>query len=269
MFKFCNYCRQKKRESTFNDRPCPIDSCGHMARCDTSLKNHIKAVHNNIRDQRCTFDRCTFITAHQGSLASHIKSCHERILDFKCKTCTYASSSHGNLSRHEKRCTGESPMSGGESAVCKVLEMMNIPFEQEWRFTNCRYVLPLPFDFYLPDHSAVIEYDGEQHFKPISFWGGQKYFESLQRNDLIKNEYCAANGIHILRIKWKDFEEIPRLVADFVAQHPNPSQNTQSSVVPCVSPTYTANGTSDTTSSTNSVLDATPAILPQIFDPQA
>lgn len=34
-------------------------------------------------------------------------------------------------------------------------------------------ILPLPFDFYLPEHNICIEFDGMQHFKPIDYWGGR------------------------------------------------------------------------------------------------
>jgi hypothetical protein len=65
----------------------------------------------------------------------------------------------------------------------------------------------LLFDFYLPEHNILIEYDGEQHFKPKSFYRcsietAKKSFNELKRNDIIKNEYCKKNNITLIRIPY-------------------------------------------------------------------
>ena len=56
----------------------------------------------------------------------------------------------------------------GERKVKKWLKENNIDFEQEKKFSsligkkNSNY----RFDFYLPKHNLLIEYDGKQHFMP-------------------------------------------------------------------------------------------------------
>lgn len=71
----------------------------------------------------------------------------------------------------------------------------------------------LPFDFYLPEYNLCIEYDGEQHFKPVDFankgreWA-DKQFEIRRTCDEIKTEYCKKNNIKLLRIPYfKNIEE--------------------------------------------------------------
>jgi len=59
-------------------------------------------------------------------------------------------------------------------------------------------------DFYLPEKNVVIEYNGEQHYKPNEFYGGKKGFELTQKRDKIKKEYCLNNGIDFLEIKFSD-----------------------------------------------------------------
>jgi len=94
--------------------------------------------------------------------------------------------------------------SKGELKVFKYLKDKEIYFKNQYYFKNCRNTLPLPFDFYLPDHNCCIEYDGIQHFKPIEYFGGEKSLENTKFNDKIKNEYCNKNNIKLLRIKYTD-----------------------------------------------------------------
>jgi len=79
---------------------------------------------------------------------------------------------------------------------------------REKTFEDCkntiegRYCRPLRFDFYIPELNTIVEYDGEQHFRPSTKFGLEK-FETLQQNDKIKNEYCLKKGIKLIRIHYK------------------------------------------------------------------
>ena len=57
--------------------------------------------------------------------------------------------------------------SKGEKAIRIFLKTIGVEFIKQKRFKNCKDIRTLPFDFYLPDYNICIEYDGEQHFKPI------------------------------------------------------------------------------------------------------
>lgn len=46
----------------------------------------------------------------------------------------------------------------------------------------------LVFDFYLPEQDLYIEYQGEQHFKPIDFFGGKEQFKKQQLYDNYKRQ---------------------------------------------------------------------------------
>lgn len=94
--------------------------------------------------------------------------------------------------------------SKGERRIRNWLKNNDIDFIPQKSFDNCRDIKPLPFDFYLPNENILIEYDGKQHFKPIDFFGGQRYLEYIQKHDKIKNEYCKNNGISLLRIPYYD-----------------------------------------------------------------
>lgn len=99
--------------------------------------------------------------------------------------------------------------SRGERLVSLILEKHNIKFDREKRFKGCfrfsknrKRCYQLPFDFYLPDYNVVIEYDGIQHFKPVSIFGGDKGFEQTKLRDELKNIYCVNNGIGNIRIPY-------------------------------------------------------------------
>lgn len=64
------------------------------------------------------------------------------------------------------------------------------------------------------EYIICIEYDGEQHYKPINFNGcsneqAQKIYLELIKNDEIKNKYCLDNNIQLIRIPYtvKNIEE--------------------------------------------------------------
>jgi very-short-patch-repair endonuclease len=94
--------------------------------------------------------------------------------------------------------------SKGENKIRLYLNNLNINFIEQKRFKDCRNILPLPFDFYLPEHNICIEYDGDQHFKSIDGWGGEKAYLRRIKNDNIKNDYCKNKQINLIRISFKE-----------------------------------------------------------------
>lgn len=92
----------------------------------------------------------------------------------------------------------------GEDNIRDILKLLHIEYETQKGFQNLSFIRTLKFDFYLTDYNACIEFDGEQHFKSVNFWGGEKGFKSLQIKDIMKNKYCELNNIPLLRIKFND-----------------------------------------------------------------
>ena len=92
--------------------------------------------------------------------------------------------------------------SKGEKLVREFLIKNNIKYIQEQTFKKCKNKQVLPFDFYLPNYNTCIEYDGVQHFKPIKAFGGQKGFDLIKQNDLIKTNFCHENNISLIRIPY-------------------------------------------------------------------
>lgn len=94
--------------------------------------------------------------------------------------------------------------SNGEKAVAKYLTAHNIDFIRQKKFKGCQIKHMLPFDFYLPKQNICIEYDGEQHFHPIAYFGGTKKFEYTHYRDLFKNKFCKEHHIRLIRIKYTE-----------------------------------------------------------------
>jgi len=66
----------------------------------------------------------------------------------------------------------------------------------------------LPFDFYLPKYRTAIEFDGEQHYRPIDYFGGLDSYNRLKEHDGIKNDYCEENYIDLIRIRFDQIDDI-------------------------------------------------------------
>jgi hypothetical protein len=94
--------------------------------------------------------------------------------------------------------------SKGEKKIRNYLISNNIKFIPQHRFTDCKNILPLPFDFYLPEYNTCIEYNGIQHYKPIDKFGGEESFIIQQKSDKIKKDFCYINSINLIIIKFDD-----------------------------------------------------------------
>lgn len=96
--------------------------------------------------------------------------------------------------------------SRGETETERILIKYNIAYEKQKKFDYCKHKNRLPFDFYLIDRNILIEFDGEQHFNKRSRFNKKfNNFESIQRNDKIKTDYCINNNIELIRIHYKEF----------------------------------------------------------------
>ena len=95
-------------------------------------------------------------------------------------------------------------LSWPEEEIAHFLTTYNINFQRQYTFKdlcsekNSR----LRFDFAILDINnallGLIEYQGEQHTKPIEGWGGQEGFEKIIRHDNMKKQYCKQNNIPLL-----------------------------------------------------------------------
>lgn len=104
----------------------------------------------------------------------------------------------------------------GEKLVLTSLEKENFSnIIREYSFKTCCDTNVLKFDFYLPNDNIIIEFDGEQHFRPIY---GNTYkekienFKKTKKHDKIKNNFCKDSKINILRIPFWEQNRIPNII---------------------------------------------------------
>ena len=81
------------------------------------------------------------------------------------------------------------------------LNFNNIHFLTQYSFEKCVNENKLLFDFYLPKQNICIEFDGIQHEKAISFFGGEEGLRKTKKRDQIKNLFCIESNIKLIRIK--------------------------------------------------------------------
>lgn len=87
-------------------------------------------------------------------------------------------------------------MSYGERKIKNFLDLNNIEYIRQKMFSDCKFIKPLKFDFYLPKYNILIEFDGEQK--------NNNKLEIRQQKDNIKNNYCINNNIKLFRILYND-----------------------------------------------------------------
>jgi hypothetical protein len=96
-------------------------------------------------------------------------------------------------------------------------------FKRQARFADCRNIRTLPFDFIVQGRKILVEYHGEQHYRPSRWLGGKNKFIRTQHHDTIKRRWARRNGYKLIEIPYtvKDVEgyllqRLSRFTADFV-----------------------------------------------------
>lgn len=98
--------------------------------------------------------------------------------------------------------------SKGERLIYNFLKRHNLFFIPQYKFDDCKRILTLPFDFAVFNNDGsikfLIEYQGEQHFIPVDYFGGITGFNYRMECDNIKRKFCDENGIPLYYITYKD-----------------------------------------------------------------
>lgn len=101
--------------------------------------------------------------------------------------------------------------SKGELKIADILTMAGLKYEIEYIFEDLVVSngKPLRFDFAVFDDDNnlwfLIEYQGEQHYKPVAHYGGAPALRKQKYNDRKKVDYCLERGIPLLVIDFHDY----------------------------------------------------------------
>lgn len=150
-----------------------------------------------------------FLVISENKAEQEIRESSHKILNCSCIYCgknKKISTSHLTKNSFPK-CSCQIA-SIGEKKIMSLLEENNIFYEYDKNFSKDLVSLdgfPLRCDFILYFNDLpirIIEYDGEQHFRPIEKFGGEKEFLKIRERDKIKDEYFLKKQIPLIRIPY-------------------------------------------------------------------
>ena len=60
----------------------------------------------------------------------------------------------------------------------------------------------MSYDVYICGLKIAIEYQGEQHFNPVEYFGGEENFQKQRERDRIKAKRSKENGIKLIYVNY-------------------------------------------------------------------
>lgn len=105
--------------------------------------------------------------------------------------------------------------SKGEVEIAKYLEVNRIDYQKEFVFPTLKNSR---FDFFIPSENMVIEYDGIQHYEPISHFGGEEGYNQTLQRDATKNQYCLDNEITLIRLPYTQLDNINEILHEILKE---------------------------------------------------
>lgn len=143
------------------------------------------------------------------TLASPYTAAREKVCIYHA-TCGKVFSARADHVLEGVTCPFCNTASKGELAVAEYLVSHGINYVEQFRLKGSQGAGggTLIADFFLPDYSTVIEFDGKQHYTALPIWGGEAGFASRKYNDRQKDLFCARQGYYMLRIGFYDFDFI-------------------------------------------------------------
>lgn len=149
---------------------------------------------------------CCKLNGFEYSIPNQIYEYHTKV-KVKCDYCNniFIGKTYDIVSNNVKCPICYKTISRLELKTEQYLKEHNIKYIKQYKYSDCKYKKPMPFDFYLVDYNILIECQGEQHYKPISVFGGEKGFKLQQKRDNIKRNYCKKHNIHLIELPYWDF----------------------------------------------------------------
>ena len=230
--KGCPNCSRKKTNEFFIEELKKINN--NIIATESYVKDGIKIkfkckkcshewyqTPNNILNKKCGCPICATKKTNNSNTLSHFdflskkKLFNKHIviigiytknyakLDVKCLTCGYEWKMLPTNILKGQGCP-KCRESHLENEMSEYLNKHNIIYERQKRFN---WLGLQSLDFYLPDYNIAIECQGEQHFKPVKYFGGyNRYVDTINR-DLKKKKSCNSNNIEIVYVYDNKFKK--------------------------------------------------------------
>lgn len=136
----------------------------------------------------------------------------------KCKLCGYTwGAKPDHLLRNTKCPKCKRVKSKGEQEIIDILYDHRITFISQFPIQMDDYKAFI--DIYIPEKNTFIEYNGQQHYFPVSFGEKDpsivmnKFQKQLERDQKLR-DYCKALGIVLLEVKY-DVEDIEQYLIQY------------------------------------------------------
>ncbi len=100
----------------------------------------------------------------------------------------------------------------GEKKIKEFLIRNNIEFETQKKFPECKNKSLLSYDFFLPKQNLLIEFNGIQHYRAVSLFGGEAALKKQKENDKIKEVFAKRNKIKLLTITYRKENSIEKIL---------------------------------------------------------
>lgn len=143
-------------------------------------------------------------------------------IDYYCNICNklYYRKRFDHILNRNCYCTHK-VKSYGEKYISDYLKSEDIKYVPQKKFKDLKDKNYLSYDFYLPDYKILIEYQGKQHYEPVSFSKNNIIYSDLNKqkyHDKLKREYAQNNGYKLLEIPYtiSKFNSISKIINDFI-----------------------------------------------------
>lgn len=206
----CKNCNNEWETKTISERTFGIGGCPFCSGQRVSDKNRLSILYPDVAKE-WDYDKNYPLTPEDVSFGS------AKTIYWICSVC-----GHSWKTRNvAKRTTGERGCprcraSKGNKKISEILRNFgmteDVDYILEQSFDGCKNKNSLWFDFYLPNYSLCIEYNGEQHYEPVEFFGGKSGFKKQVKSDKIKQKYCNENNIELLIIPYWEFNDIETIL---------------------------------------------------------
>lgn len=115
-------------------------------------------------------------------------------------------------------CHKSRSMPKGEERIFDYLSKNNIIFIHGHEFDDLFGVNDghLSYDFYLPTENLLIEYNGEQHYRSVEYFGGEEKFKIQQEHDLRKYNYANLHNYNLLIIPYTQYGNIKEILSSTI-----------------------------------------------------
>jgi hypothetical protein len=80
-------------------------------------------------------------------------------------------------------------------------EFPKLLIKHQW---SPKWLSGMRIDVSIPSLKIAIEYNGEQHYRPIEFFGGREMFVLQKKRDTLKKKKCSSNGVKLFIVKYNE-----------------------------------------------------------------